>query len=130
MKEVELCLWWSGGKLDSDGYESDYSVSDEEYNTIVNLVRQYANENCNEEDGIYVDPQEFTEEYFYKNANASGKDAEDNPVGIKESDGKISFICNFLTNCKESATTVYVDNEYFERGSSLYGRGVPFFRRT
>lgn len=54
---------------------------------------------------------------FYKNANATGKDAEDNPVGIKESDGKISFICNFLTNCKESATDVYVDNEYFNRGT-------------
>jgi len=30
------------------------------------------------------------------------------------------FICKFLTNCPRSATTVYVDNEYFEQGSDAF----------
>ena len=37
-----------------------------------------------------------------------------------ESDGWISFVCEFLTNCDNSATTVYVDNEYFSRASDLF----------
>lgn len=66
MKNIELYLWWSCGKLDGDGYETDYEVSDNDYNTIVSLIKKYAEENCDEEDGIYVDPQDFTEEFFYK----------------------------------------------------------------
>ena len=31
-----------------------------------------------------------------------------------------TYICNFLTNCAENETTVYVDNEYFERGSDSF----------
>ena len=58
---------------------------------------------------------------FYRYADDDGTDAEGNPVGIKESDGKISFICNFLTNCAESATMVYVDNVYFEQGYDSFG---------
>ena len=57
---------------------------------------------------------------FYKYADDDGRDAEGNPVGIKESDGKISFICNFLTNCAQSATEVYVYNEYFNRGQDSF----------
>ena len=30
------------------------------------------------------------------------------------------FSCTFLTNCHLSATTVYVDNEYFKRGSDSF----------
>lgn len=68
MKTIELEIWWSCGG-DSDGYETDFEVSDEEYNNIVELVRKYAEENCDEEDeDIFIDPQEFTEKYFYKNA--------------------------------------------------------------
>lgn len=67
MKSIELYLWWRCGKLDGDGYETDYQVSDEDYNTIVELVKKYAEENCSDDDK-YIDPQEFTEEYFYKNA--------------------------------------------------------------
>lgn len=58
---------------------------------------------------------------FYSNANATGIDATGDPVGIKETDGKISFICNFWTNCNESATNVYVYNEHFARGSDSFG---------
>lgn len=39
----------------------------------------------------------------------------------REDDGRISFTCEFLTNCTESATDVYVDNEYFNRGSDSFG---------
>lgn len=35
---------------------------------------------------------------------------------VKESDGRVSFVCNFLTNCSKNATMVYVDNDYFDRG--------------
>ena len=55
--------------MDGDGYETDYQVSDEDYNTIVELVKKYAEENCEEEDK-YIDPQDFTDEYFYENARS------------------------------------------------------------
>lgn len=32
-----------------------------------------------------------------------------------------TFVCNFLTNCEESATIVYVDNEYFATGKDNFG---------
>ena len=55
--------------MDSDGYEIEYEVSNEEYNTIVELAQKYAEENCDDEDeDIFIDPQEFTEKYFYENA--------------------------------------------------------------
>ena len=57
---------------------------------------------------------------FYKYANADGTDAEGNPVGIKEANGDISFICNFLTNCTKSATSVSVYNEYFNTGTDYF----------
>lgn len=69
MKSIELYQWWRCGKLDGDGYETDYQVSDEDYNTIVELVKKYAEENCEEEDK-YIDPQDFTDEYFYENARS------------------------------------------------------------
>lgn len=53
---------------------------------------------------------------FYRDANSTGTNAIGEPVGIKEADGRISFTCNLVTNCTESATDVYVDNEYFKRG--------------
>ncbi len=31
-----------------------------------------------------------------------------------------TFVCKFLTNCDNSATTVYVDNEYFSRGNDSF----------
>lgn len=65
--------------------------------------------------GGYGFVKEITWE-FYRDANATGQNAIGEPVGVKESDGRISFICNLVTNCAESATDVYVDNEYFERG--------------
>lgn len=65
--------------------------------------------------GGYGFVKEITWE-FYRDANATGQNAIGEPVGVKESDGRISFICNLVTNCAESATDVYVDNEYFVRG--------------
>ena len=56
---------------------------------------------------------------FYNKANEDGLDGSE-PVGKKENDGRISFVCNFLTNCAENATDVYVDNEYFNRGSDRF----------
>lgn len=52
---------------------------------------------------------------FYNNANANGLNGTE-PVGKIESDGRISFVCNFWTNCEENATDVFVYNEYFNRG--------------
>ncbi len=57
---------------------------------------------------------------FYRDANSTGTNANGEPVGIKEADGRISFTCNLVTNCTESATDVYVDNEYFNRGSDYF----------
>lgn len=69
--------------------------------------------------GGYGFVKEITWE-FYRDANATGQNAIGEPVGVKESDGRISFICNLVTNCAESATVVYVDNEYFERGQDYF----------
>ena len=66
MKNIELYQWWRCGD-DGDGYETEYEVSDEDYNTIVNLLKEYADEN-GIEDGDDVDNVEFTEDYFYNNA--------------------------------------------------------------
>lgn len=69
--------------------------------------------------GGYGFVKEITWE-FYRDANATGQNAIGEPVGVKESDGRISFICNLVTNCAESATVVYVDNEYFVRGQDSF----------
>lgn len=42
-------------------------------------------------------------------------------VSLLEYQDSTSYACKFLTNCEESATTVYVDNEYFNRGSDKFG---------
>ncbi len=42
-------------------------------------------------------------------------------VSLLEYQDSTSYACKFLTNCEESATTVYVDNEYFNRGSDDFG---------
>ena len=42
-------------------------------------------------------------------------------VSLLEYQDSKSYACKFLTNCEESATTVYVDNEYFNRGSDKFG---------
>ena len=55
---------------------------------------------------------------YYLNAVEGGDGIDE---GIKETDGRISFICEFLTNCNQSATDVYVDNEYFNRGTDSFG---------
>lgn len=67
MENIELYQWWRCGKLDGDGYETDYEVSDEDYNIIVNLVKKYSDENGVADEGG-IDYIEFTEEYFYNNA--------------------------------------------------------------
>ncbi len=69
--------------------------------------------------GGYGFVKEITWE-FYRDANATGQNTIGEPVGVKESDGRISFICNLVTNCAESATDVYVDNEYFVRGQDSF----------
>lgn len=42
-------------------------------------------------------------------------------VSLLEYQNSTSYACKFLTNCWESATTVNVDNEYFNRGSDDFG---------
>ena len=42
-------------------------------------------------------------------------------VSLLEYQDSTSYACKFLTNCWVSATTVYVDNEYFNRGSDEFG---------
>ena len=41
-------------------------------------------------------------------------------ISLEEYKATKTYICNFLTNCAENETTVYVDNEYFERGSDSF----------
>ena len=69
MRDIKIYVWWRCGKLDGDGYDTEFEVSDEDYNTIVELVKKYIKENC-EDDEVYVDPQDFTTDYFYENARS------------------------------------------------------------
>ena len=55
--------------------------------------------------------------HYYKEATPTG-DGRDVPV--KESNGDVSFITDFRTNCTESAATVYVSNQYFNTGSASF----------
>ena len=41
-------------------------------------------------------------------------------ISLEEYKATKTYTCNFLTNCAENETTVYVDNEYFERGSDSF----------
>lgn len=74
MKDVELYVWSRCGMLDGDGYETNYSVTDKDYDTIVALVKRYIKETCDEEvadedyEELDIDSKEFTDEYFYTNA--------------------------------------------------------------
>ena len=42
-------------------------------------------------------------------------------VSLLEYQNSTSYACNFLTNCANSATIVYVDNEYFATGKDNFG---------
>ena len=42
-------------------------------------------------------------------------------VSLNEYNESKEITCNFLTNCAESATMVYVDNVYFEQGYDSFG---------
>jgi hypothetical protein len=59
MKDIELHLWWSDG-LDSDGYESPYSISNKDYARIASIVKRYA-KGISEGGNTYVDPEELNE---------------------------------------------------------------------
>ena len=41
-------------------------------------------------------------------------------ISLEEYKATKTYTCKFLTNCAENETTVYVDNEYFERGSDSF----------
>ena len=41
-------------------------------------------------------------------------------ISLEEYRATKTYTCKFLTNCAENETTVYVDNEYFERGSDSF----------
>lgn len=49
---------------------------------------------------------------------------EEYQEATREDDGRISFTCEFWTNCEYSATNVYVDNEYFNRGHDSFNNRI------
>lgn len=67
MKEIEVYLWWRSGKLDGDGYETDIEITEEDYEAIVGLIKDYATEKS-EADDEYIDSQDFTENYLCEKA--------------------------------------------------------------
>lgn len=62
----------------------------------------------------------FIKEISYNQYTGATTTGDGKEVAIKESDGRVSFVTEFRTNCTESATDVYVDNEYFKRGVDAF----------
>ncbi len=49
MKEIELYIWASCGRFDSDGYEVDFDISEDQLKTIIGLYKEYNEEGNNRE---------------------------------------------------------------------------------
>lgn len=62
----------------------------------------------------------FIKEVSYLQYIEASQTGDGRNVPKKESDGRISFITDFRTNCEESAATVYVSNEYFNTASDQF----------
>ena len=73
MQNIELYFYTNWSNIDGDGYESDYIVSDEEHDIIVDLAKKYAAEKGTKG----IDARDFTDDYFAKNAPELYKQIED-----------------------------------------------------
>lgn len=62
MKNIELYIWSRSGRFDGDGYETDFEVSDNIYERIIALLKEYNGEykgKCE---------KEFTEDFLAEQA--------------------------------------------------------------
>lgn len=112
MKTIELDIWWSCGG-DSDGYETDFYVSNEEYNTIVELVQKYAVEICHI-GGSYIDPRNFTKKYFKDNARSLYDKIEKETYDMIFSTTIATAADDWFDEVKEGCTIEeYIERVYF-----------------
>ena len=65
MKDIELTLWCNLGSGDGDSYEDDIEVTDQEYDTIISLIKEYKAQVPQEEWA----GEEFTEGWLEVKAN-------------------------------------------------------------
>lgn len=111
MRHIGIYVWWRCGKLDGDSYDTEFEVSDEEYNTIVELVKTYIKENC-EDDDIYVDPQDFTNNYFYDNARSLYEKIDKETTEILISDTIATSESWFSEEDEGCTIEEYINNNY------------------
>lgn len=83
--------------------------------SITPNTQKYEDENLPVETGISIcDGQTSSQTFHYvKTLNYDDYKALTDP----DDDGYVSFTCHFKTNQAQSASTIYVDNEYFNKGS-------------
>ena len=70
MKNIELYIWSRSGRFDGDGYETDFEVSDNIYERIIALLKEYNSEFEDEEwecDDSMCE-KEFTEDFLAEQA--------------------------------------------------------------
>lgn len=114
MRYIGIYVWWRCGKLDGDSYDTEFEVSDEEYNTIVELVKKYIKENC-EDDDIYVDPQDFTCNYFSENARSLYEKIEKETADTLIS-ATVEFAGDWFSEEDEGCTLEEYLNKYYDFG--------------
>lgn len=67
MKTIELTLWVNFGGGDGDNYEDVFEITDQDYDTIIRLLKEYLVETDPNSEGN-IDGQKFTEEVLYERA--------------------------------------------------------------
>lgn len=108
MKTIELYLWSRIGH-DGDGYETDYEVSDEEYNTIVHLIKEYRKQGG--EDGF--DAKEFSEDFLSEHAADLYNKLEEETS--QEIIASIKEDANYWFDAESEGCTIdeYIENNYY-----------------
>lgn len=65
MKNIEITLWCNLGGGDGDNYEDTFEVTDQEYETIISLIKEYKAQVPQDEWA----GEEFTEDWLEEKAN-------------------------------------------------------------
>lgn len=96
--------------MDSDGYDTSYSISNKDYAKIVSIAKKYAKEKC-ENEGSYIDPEEFGE--CFKQKDPSLYDKIDKIVKKELSLTAMQTAGEWFNEEEEGCTIEeYIDNIY------------------
>lgn len=105
MKTIELYLWCRCGE-DGDGYDADYQISDDDYQTIVDLIVENS-------DGEPVCGNSFTEKIL----QAKCPEIYEELWALSSEEIRASLIENaedwFDEDDEECSIEEYIDNNYY-----------------